>query len=87
MVDRYFSKEVKKDGEWTDEFGNPYSLSEDVIKSLRPIFVGTMIDLLKDDPNALDGLLLTMAFFGIGVNIQEEKQPKEKSKKTIPSTW
>jgi hypothetical protein len=79
LLERYLSAKTTKDGTKTDEFGQPYEFSEDLKESLRPIFWSTVSDLLKDDPTALDGLLITLAFFGYGVNVQEDKDKKSET--------
>jgi hypothetical protein len=62
------------------QFGEKYNLGESAAERLYPIYAGTVKDLLKDDPTALDGLLMFYAFFGGGVQVYEDKKKKEEKK-------
>jgi len=74
ISERYLSSKVDRYGNRVDEYGNPYELSEDVKKSLYPIYYGTLYDLYKDDPSSLNGLLAFYAFFGGGVNVYNDDE-------------
>lgn len=87
MVSKYLSTRWKKEnGEKIriDEFGEKYDLPEEIKSNLYPIYFDTVTDLLDDDPNAMDGLLTFLAFFGMGVQEYEEKQKKKSSSEV---TW
>ena len=62
-----------KNGVTVDQWGNPYSITEELKKNAYPIYWDTVKDLLQDDPTALDGLLAFYAFFGGGVNVYDKK--------------
>lgn len=65
-----------KHGNLTTAFGQPYSLKDDVLERLYPMYGGTVYDLSKHDPKALDGFLMFMAVFG---NVQTYHDEKNKS--------
>jgi len=73
LAQNFLAKIPQDDGTYKDEFGNPYKLSQDVKDNLYPIYWSTISEVVKDDPKALDGLLLTYAFFGGGVNVYDKK--------------
>lgn len=78
LLNKYASTKIGKDGKRKDEFGNDFELSEEAKKMLKPIYWGTVGELLKEDPSALNGLLAFYAFFGGGVNIYGKKKDKKK---------
>ena len=71
-------KKKGADYEWQTPFGDEYDFQEDLGESLYPIYAQTIIDLMEDGAQPLDGLLIGAAFFGVGVNVQEEKNKKKK---------
>jgi len=77
IVYNYMNTQINKDGVRVDEFGNQYTIENELTEKFHPIFWGTAYELLADDPTALDGLLTFYAFFGGGVN-QYDKKPKSK---------
>ncbi len=81
ILEKYLSSHENKEGERVDDYGKPVSVSKQLTESLRPIFVGTVADLMKDDPSALNGVLALYAFFGGGVNVYQEKDKKGSKKK------
>jgi len=58
-------------------YGKEYSFKSELTGVLRPIYLNTVIELLQDDPTALDGMLLFYGFFGGGIGIQEDKKKKQ----------
>jgi len=72
----FAAKIPQADGSYEDEFGQPYTLKGDLAKHTYPIYAGTAYDLLKDDPKALDGLMLFYAYLGGGVQTYDKKQKK-----------
>jgi hypothetical protein len=84
LLERYLVSHENKDGEKVDDYGKPYSFPKELKESLRPIFWGTVSDLMKDDPSALNGLLAFYAFFGGGVNVYEKAETKTASKAKTP---
>jgi len=70
---------VGRDGQATryTPFGEEYDFMDSVTEKLVPIFAGTVNDLAKEDPGALEGFLLFYAFFGGGV--QEYKDRKKET--------
>lgn len=75
----YLSAKVNKKGELTDSFGKEYTFKSEVEQNMLNIYAGTLIDLLKDDPQAMDGFLAFYAVLGGGVNVEEETKKKETS--------
>lgn len=57
-------------------YGKEYSFKNELGEVMRPIYLNTVLDLLKDDPTALDGMLLFYGFFGGGISVQEDKKKK-----------
>jgi hypothetical protein len=87
MIHRNLTSHINKSGEKVDKYGQPYSLKEDVLENLTPIYWGSTVpSLLKDDPSALNGLLAFYAFFGGGVNAYDTKDAPANSgvKKFVP---
>jgi hypothetical protein len=66
-----YSSSHYEDGKLMNEYGKEYTLSNELKEKFNPIFWGTVSDLLKDDPNALNGLLAFYAFFGGGVSVYD----------------
>jgi hypothetical protein len=77
LLYNYMNTTVKKDGTRVNDFGQEYTIGGELEDKFYPIFWGTVSELLKDDPSALDGLLVFYAFFGGGVNIYEKKEKKK----------
>ena len=84
MVYKYLFSKVKKDkstGEQyrVDKFGNelggPLSMTTD---NLYPIYWETIKEIHTEHPAVVAGFLDAIAFFGVGVNVQEPKKPKER---------
>jgi len=73
MLQNFLSKVPQDDGTYEDEYGNSYSLKQDVKDNMYPMIISTAGDLLKDDPTALDGLLTAYSVFGGSVNIYDKK--------------
>jgi hypothetical protein len=65
-----------KDG-LEDDFGNPYSLGDDIKKSLYPMFANTILELAKDGYDVTDTILTFLAFAGFGVNTYGDKNKKK----------
>jgi len=78
LMQNFLSKEPQKDGTYKTQYGDVYSLSGDLKESMMPIYWGTVHDLYKDDPSALNGLLAFYAFFGGGVNVYDKKKATKK---------
>jgi hypothetical protein len=72
MIQKFLTTH-EKNGVTVDQWGNPYSITEELKKNSYPIYWDTVKDLLQDDPTALDGLLAFYAFFGGGVNVYDKK--------------
>lgn len=62
-----------------DQYGNPYSFSQDLKQRLYPIYYGTLYDLARDGVSPLDGVLAFYAFFGGGVQVYTSKGKKQSS--------
>lgn len=77
LMQNFMNKLPQEDGTYTDDYGNPYTLKQDVKDNMYPMYISTVGDLLKDDPKALDGILMGYAFFGGGVNIYDKKPKKQ----------
>jgi hypothetical protein len=80
------STKMKRRGdEWVrvDRFGKEYELSEEFLDRLYPIYIGTVADLMDEDPGALEGFLMVYSFFGGGVQEYESKKKTNKEKKEI----
>jgi len=84
LMEKYIASHKDKNDVRVDEYGKELDLWKSAKESMRPIFWGTVNDLLKDDPGALNGLLGFAAFFGYGVNVYEDKVKKEKTKDERP---
>lgn len=80
----YLSSHKNKEGERVGEYGQPVNIKSELSDKFNPIFWGTVADLYKDDPNALNGLLAFYAFFGGVVNIYDNKK-KESSNSSKPT--
>lgn len=80
LLNNYLNTTVKKDGTRMGKFGEEYTLKGEMKDKFYPIFWGTVAELMKDDPTALDGLLAFYAFFGGGVNIYDNKKKSDKPK-------
>jgi hypothetical protein len=74
LLYNYQTTHYNSKGVLVNDYGKEYLLSEQVGDKFYPIFWGTVGELLKDDPNALNGLLAFYAFFGGGVIIYEDKE-------------
>lgn len=70
--------ERDKEGNLTDGFGNEYSLSGDISKSLYPMFIQTATELAEDGFDTTDSILMFLAFMGYGVNTYGKKDDKKK---------
>lgn len=82
IVKNYLGKEVKKDGTYTDNYGNPYDLSDELLNNLYPIYWENIKELEADGHDPIDNLLIFYAFFGGGVNVYTDKKKKVKKEKT-----
>ena len=81
LVYNYSVSHRNRKGVLVGSYGNEYTISNELSDKFHPIFWGTASELLKDDPTALDGLLLFYAFFGGGVQQYDfEKDKKNKNK-------
>ncbi len=60
-------------------YGEEYTFKNELAEVMRPIYLNTVLELLKDDPKALDGMLLFYGFFGGGIGIQKDKPQKQSS--------
>jgi len=76
LLYNYLNTTVKKDGTRVNDFGQEYTVKSELGEKFHPIFWSTVSELLKDDPNALNGLLAFYAFFGGGVSIYDSKPKK-----------
>lgn len=77
FLKKYADSKLKKDGTRVNEFGEEYSLGAAAQETFTNIFASTVMELLKEDPKALDGLLTAYAFFGGGVTVYDEKKKKK----------
>lgn len=80
LVYNYVNAQRTKDGK-QDDFGNEYSLAEDVKKSLYPMYVTTIAELGKDGFDVTDSVLTFFALMGYGVNRYGKKEKKKKDEK------
>lgn len=80
LVNEALTTKLDKDGNVVDSYGNPFSLGDEVLERLYPMYFGTIKDLLKDDPTAMDGFLIFMAGLGWGVSEYDKKEKKPKKK-------
>jgi hypothetical protein len=64
-------------GEWKRKapFKDDYSLSKSLMERLYPIYIQTVVELLEEDPGALEGFLIMYAFFGGGVQKYQSSNP------------
>ena len=60
-----------------DDFGNEYSLSGDISKSLYPMFIQTIAELADDGFDVTDSVLTFLALMGYGVNTYGKKEKKK----------
>jgi hypothetical protein len=77
LLVNYMKSNVDRDG-MRKLYGKEYSFKNELGEVMRPIYLNTVIDLLKDDPTALDGMLLFYGFFGGGIGVQEDKKKKDR---------
>jgi len=72
-------------GEWKRKapFKEDYSLSKSTIERLYPIYVQTVMELLEEDPRALEGFLIAYAFFGGGVQKYQSSNPHKGLSKPV----
>lgn len=75
LLVNYMKSNVDRDG-MRKLYGKEYSFKNELGEVMRPIYLNTVLDLLKDDPTALDGMLLFYGFFGGGIGVQEDKKKK-----------
>lgn len=76
LLVNYMKSNVDRDG-MRKLYGKEYSFKNELGEVLRPIYLNTALELLKDGPTALDGMLLFYGFFGGGIGIQEDKKKKQ----------
>jgi hypothetical protein len=77
LLVNYMKSNVDRDG-MRKLYGKEYSFKNELGEVMRPIYLNTVIDLLKDDPTALDGMLLFYGFFGGGIGVQEDNKKKDR---------
>lgn len=73
----YADTRREEDGELMTAFGQPYIFKDELKETYTPMITQTAKELLKDDPNALNGFLLATAYFGNSVNIYGKKTKKD----------
>ena len=78
VINDFATSRINKKGKLVNAYGEEMSFKSELSDKYYPIFWGTVSDLLKDDPTALDGLLIFYAFWGGGVNKYSSKK-KEKA--------
>lgn len=76
LLVNYMKSNVDRDG-MRKLYGKEYSFKNELGEVMRPIYLNTVLELLKDDPTALDGMLLFYGFFGGGISVQEDKKKKQ----------
>ena len=69
----YLDKRENKYGESVNRYGEPYDLSEETLNNLYPIYYESLFELWQEDPSAMAAFLTGMSFFGLGVNVYDEK--------------
>lgn len=77
LVYNYTNAQRTKDGK-QDDFGNEYSLGEDVKNSLYPMYISTIAELNQDGFDVSDALLTFLAFMGYGINTYGQKKKDDK---------
>jgi len=58
---------------------DPYVIKDEFNERLMPLYVGTVAELMQDDPGALEGFLSFYSLFGASVNVYGKK-PKAKAR-------
>jgi len=58
---------------------DPYVIKDEFNERLMPLYVGTVAELMQDDPGALEGFLSFYSLFGASVNVYRKK-PKAKAR-------
>ncbi len=76
LIKEYLSTRTNSDGETVTSYGKPYNFKDEFVSKLQPIYFSTIREVLKDDPTALDGLLLFYAYFGGSINTYKENKSK-----------
>jgi len=79
LVYNYTNAQRVKDGK-QDDFGNEYSMTEDVKKALYPMYIGTIAELQEDGFDVTDSILTFFTFMGYGVNKYGQEKKKEEKK-------
>lgn len=77
---KWAQQKVDKEGKGT-LYGEEFLLSEELAGSLYPMYIGTVNELWKDQPETVSGFLTAYAFLGGGVSTYKTKEQKEKEKK------
>lgn len=79
LIAERMTTKLNRRGDRVTKYGEEYDPVSSIAERLYPIYAGTVIDLMKNDPGALEGFLVAYAFFGGGVQEYEDKK-KKKSK-------
>lgn len=79
LVYNYTNAQRVKGGK-QDDFGNEYSVTEDVKKALYPMYIGTIVELQEDGFDVTDSILTFFTFMGYGVNKYGQKKKSEDKK-------
>ncbi len=73
---------IGKDGKRYSKYDkDPYVFKDEFNERLMPLYVGTVGDLMQEDPGALEGFLAFYGLFGGGVSVYGQK-PKAKARPT-----
>lgn len=73
---RYANTKVNKAGERTNKFGQPYDLADEL--SLTPIYIESLNEIAKEDPDAYGKFLTFMGLFGVNSQVYETKSKEKK---------
>jgi hypothetical protein len=81
-INEFINTRLKKDGgelKRVNQFGEDYSFTDRAKEMSHPIFLGSIGEIVKDNPDAVGGFLVGVAAIGYGVQVYEQKKKKGKS--------
>lgn len=77
---RFADTKINKKGERVTKFGQPYDIAEEL--SLTPIYINSLQEISKEDPDAYAKFLAFMGLFGINSSVYETAATSKKTSST-----
>lgn len=78
ILDKFLESHVNKAGERVNKFGQPVSVVDLLKENLYPIYIDSIIELHKDQPETIAYFLDFMAFIGVGTQTYSKPVQKER---------